>query len=137
MRRLILDPRTSSRLGKIRQADTAPELIVRSILRGLGHQYRVRNRDLPGSPDIANRARRWAVFVHGCFWHRHHGCPRATTPRRNRSFWLEKFAMNRRRDSRVAKALREQNFRVLVIWECQTKGNEAGGLVRRLRKLLT
>lgn len=132
----MLDPRTSSRLGKIRQADTEPELIVRSIIRCMGHRYRVRNRDLPGSPDIANRARRWAILVHGCFWHRHRDCSRTTTPRRNRSFWIEKFAMNRRRDCRVLKALRERDFKVLVVWECETKGDAAVALARRLRKFL-
>src|SRR5688500_542986 len=100
-RDLILDEVTSKRLGRIRQADTAPEQTVRRALWALGLRFRRANRDLPGSPDIANRTAHWAVFVHGCFWHAHTGCSKATVPKRNRQFWLEKFAANRARDARV------------------------------------
>jgi len=89
----------------------------------------VHNRDLPGSPDIANRARKWAVFVHGCFWHRHVGCKRTTTPTRNRSFWIEKFRANIARDARVQAVLRSEGYRVIVVWECETED------VIHLRKL--
>ena len=122
---LVTDPSTSARLGRIRPADTKPELAVRRILTELGHRYRVRNRDLPGSPDIANRSRKWAVFVHGCFWHRHAGCGRATTPKRNAEFWIEKFETNRRRDRRVRAALRRMGFVVVTVWECEVE--QAGG----------
>jgi len=117
---LDLDPATSERLSRIRQRGTAPELVVGAVLRELGLRYRTRNRDLPGSPDFANRTGRWAVFVHGCFWHHHAGCVRATVPKRNRSFWLEKFAANRRRDARAVRMLRARGFRVVVVWECRT-----------------
>lgn len=118
-RRLITDPETSARLGRIPQRDTEPELAVRRILYALGHRFRVKNRDLPGSPDIANRSRRWAVFVHGCFWHAHAGCPKATTPKRNREFWEAKLAANRARDERVVAELRAAGWRVETIWECE------------------
>lgn len=75
---LEVDRETSERMAGVRQKGTKPELIVRRILRRLGIHYRVANRNLPGSPDLANRRRRWAMFVHGCFWHRHPGC-RLTT----------------------------------------------------------
>lgn len=113
------DRATAERLGCIRQRDTEPERRVRAVLRSLGLHYRCSNRDLPGSPDIANRKLRWAVFVHGCFWHRHASCPRATTPKHNRSFWLAKFAANERRDERVCRALRKLGYAVVVIWECE------------------
>lgn len=116
---LTVDPVTSARLGRIRQKDTAPEQAVRSLLHGLGLRFRIRNRDLPGAPDAANRTGRWAVFVHGCFWHSHRDCHRATTPKRNRDFWLQKFVANRARDARVVRELRGLGYRTLVVWECE------------------
>lgn len=110
---------TSLRMGRTRQHGTAPELTVRSLLHALGHRFRVNNRDLPGSPDIANRRRRWAVFVHGCYWHQHRNCPKATVPKRNRMFWLRKFARNRRRDRDRQERLRRMGFSVIVVWECE------------------
>ena len=118
---LVVDAETSARLGRIRQHGTAAELTVRKLLHALGHRFRVHNRDLPGSPDVANRSRNWAVFVHGCFWHRHANCKRTTTPSRNREFWLRKFDANVARDARVQAALRKQGYRVLVVWECETE----------------
>jgi len=117
-----------------RRSDTAPERIVRRVLAAQGHRFRLANRDLPGSPDIANRARKWAVFVHGCFWHHHLGCPRATVPKRNRAWWLEKFRDNRRRDDRKVEALEALGYRVLTVWECETADERT--LARRLRRLL-
>jgi DNA mismatch endonuclease (patch repair protein) len=117
---LLVDDATSQRMGRVRQKGTRPELLVRALLRSLGHRFRLTNRDLDGSPDIANRSRRWAVFVHGCFWHRH-GCKATTTPTRNREFWQLKFARNVERDRRAEEALREQGYTVVVVWECETK----------------
>ena len=115
-----VDRKTRSKIMKsVSQKDTKPEMIVRRVLTKLGHRYRVRNADLPGSPDIANRARQWAVFVHGCYWHRH-GCKATTTPKRNREFWEAKFRRNVDRDAARIAALREGGFRVVVVWECET-----------------
>lgn len=122
--KLELDEATSKRLGKQRQQGTKAELIVRRIAHGLGLRFRVFNRDLPGSPDLANRSKRWAVFVHGCYWHSHHGCERATVPKRNRKFWLEKFEANRARDTRVLSALKAQGWIIQVVWECETRSPE-------------
>ena len=127
---LVIDRETSARLGRVRQKGTKPELAVRRMVRELGHFYRVLNRDLAGSPDLANRSRRWAIFVHGCFWHHHARCRRATVPTRNRSFWTAKFADNRRRDRAKIVALRALGFSVVVIWECETI--EAPRLRRKL-----
>ena len=133
--RLVTDPATSARLARIRQQDTSAEWQVRRVVSALGHRYRVRNRDLAGSPDLANRARRWAIFVHGCFWHRHSHCPRATTPKRNRAFWQAKFEVNAARDRRVLRALRCEGWRVAVVWECQIDAPER--LVRKLSAVLS
>lgn len=116
---LVVDRVTSERLGRVRQQGTSPELTVRKIIHRMGHRFRVDNRDLPGSPDIANRTRKWAIFVHGCFWHRHAKCIRATTPKRNRNFWLRKFQQNTARDRRVVAELRANGWAVLTLWECE------------------
>lgn len=118
---LVVDEATSARMARIRQKHTAPEIAVRRALTRLGLRYRVNNRDLPGSPDIANRAQRWAIFVHGCYWHRHRSCVRTTTPTRNREFWVAKFDANVARDRRSMRALRAKGYRVAVIWECETE----------------
>jgi DNA mismatch endonuclease (patch repair protein) len=118
---LVVDPTTSRRLARIRQRDTSAEQLVRHQVHALGGRYRINNRDLPGSPDLANRAKGWAIFVHGCFWHAHLNCGRATVPKRNRKFWLDKFAANRARDRRVKATLRRLGFRVGVIWECEAE----------------
>ena len=132
--RIVVDDETSARMGRIRQKGTKPELIVRRLIYELGHRYRVENRDLPGSPDIGNRSQGWAVFVHGCYWHRHPGCPRATTPRRNRAFWEDKFRANVERDRRVVRELHRLGYRTTVIWECQCDREQS--LRRRLKRWL-
>ncbi len=134
-RRIVTDARTSVRLGRVRQSSTAPELVVRRALAALGHRFRIRNRDLPGSPDVANRKRQWAIFVHGCFWHRHPDCTRTTTPKRNRQFWLDKFRANRTRDRRAQRALAALGYRVVVVWECETE-RRPERLVADLRRQL-
>lgn len=122
---VVSDVATSARMGGIRQQHTAPELAVRRILAALGLRYRVHNRDLPGSPDVANRARAWAVFVHGCYWHRHEGCKRTTTPKRNREFWEAKFAANVARDARAMRELDALGYHVVTVWECETLSRAA------------
>ncbi|MBR0798721.1 DNA mismatch endonuclease Vsr [Bradyrhizobium jicamae] len=113
------DPKTSARMARIRQKGTKIETIVATALRDQGAHYRKNVKKLPGSPDFANRSKRWAVFVNGCFWHHHKGCPKATIPKSNRSFWLAKFRDNRRRDARSITRLRQEGYRVAIIWECQ------------------
>jgi DNA mismatch endonuclease, patch repair protein len=128
------DALRSALMARVRQSGTAAELVVASSLRSLGASYRLNVRNLPGSPDFANQTRKWAVFVHGCFWHNHKGCKRATVPKSNRKFWREKFAANHLRDAWAAAALRRLGYRVAVIWECQI---DNGDLVRkRLSKVL-
>jgi DNA mismatch endonuclease (patch repair protein) len=121
---LVFDTATSQRMSGVRRRDTSPEMNVRRALHSLGIHYRTRNRDLPGSPDVANRKRKWALFVHGCFWHRHRACRRTTTPKRNRGFWVAKFAANCERDARKMRLLRAAGFRVLVVWECEAEASE-------------
>lgn len=118
-RPLVVDPASSARLGRIRQSGTVPEIRVREILRELGIRSGRTKKRLPGRPDIVNLSAGWCIFVHGCFWHAHHGCPRATLPKRNRAFWRAKFQANRARDVRALRALPRLGLRPCVVWECE------------------
>lgn len=115
------DAATSARMGRVRQRDTDPEIRIRRFVTAMGFRYRTSNKDLPGSPDLANRAKKWALFVHGCFWHHHLGCSAATVPKSNRDFWEAKFLANRDRDARVRTELETKGFTVMTIWECQSQ----------------
>ncbi|MFN7009308.1 MAG: very short patch repair endonuclease [Allorhizobium sp.] len=103
----------------VRSGDTKPEIAVRKLLHRLGYRFRLRRSDLPGKPDIVLPRHRLAVFVHGCFWHRH-DCKRATMPKTRTEFWEAKLSANAARDARVMKALHELGWRTVVIWECET-----------------
>ena len=99
--------------------DTKPEKIVRSFLHRSGFRFRLHARDLPGKPDVVLAKHKTAIFVHGCFWHRHPGCKRTTTPKTRREFWVEKFKKNIRRDNLNYKKLKEQGWEVMVVWACK------------------
>jgi len=105
----------------VRSKDTGPEMIVRRLTHQLGFRFRLHRRDLPGTPDLAFIARRRAIFVHGCFWHGHDHCPRATRPKGNAEFWRKKLDGNRARDARQTALLAQAGWTTLVIWECETK----------------
>lgn len=129
---ISVDAETSLRMADIRQHGTTPELVVRRLVTSLGMRYRVKNRDLPGNPDLANRSKRWAIFVHGCYWHRHPGCKLASTPKRNRDFWVAKFERNVVRDRAATAELHHLGFDVLLVWECETR--EPVQTLERLRR---
>jgi DNA mismatch endonuclease (patch repair protein) len=111
----------SARMSAVRHHGTAPELVVRRLLKERNVRFRTDVRTLPGRPDLANQTRGFAIFVHGCFWHRHPDCPRATMPASNVEFWAAKFQRTVARDRAAVRELRRRGFAVLVIWECETK----------------
>lgn len=119
-------------MSRVRGKNTTPELRVRRASHALGLRFRLHRADLPGTPDLIFSSRRLVVFVHGCYWHRHRGCPKSTAP--SSPFWAEKFASNIRRDRRVEKELRRLGWNVIVIWECETKKPRAlnGAIKRRI-----
>ena len=118
-------PETRSfNMSRIRGRDTLPELTIRRILWARGYRYRLYKKGLPGKPDMVLRRYRAAIFVHGCYWHRH-GCRATTTPATRRDFWLRKFEDNMARDTLNLESLREAGWRVLVIWECSIRGKDA------------
>lgn len=131
----IVDKATRSRMmAGIRNRDTTPERVVRQELYRLGIRYRLHNGKLPGRPDIVIGRLRTVIFVHGCFWHRHPGCRMAYTPKSNVQFWLTKLEGNVVRDARNQALLVEQGWRVIVIWECETRNREV--LREHLAKML-
>jgi len=105
-------------MSRVRSRHTGPELRVRKVLHAAGLRYRLHRRDLPGSPDIVFGRCRLAVFVHGCFWHQHPGCKKATIPATNSDWWQEKLERNQARDARVNDALLDAGWTSIVIWEC-------------------
>lgn len=116
-----LSPEERSRLmSRVRGKDTKPEMVVRRLVHSLGYRFRLHRRDLPGSPDLVFLGRRKVIFVHGCYWHRHH-CRKATMPKSNMAFWAEKFDRNVRRDHENRRELELDGWEVLVIWQCETE----------------
>lgn len=113
----------SERMSRIRNKDTNPEMRVRRLVHSLGYRYRLHRKDLPGRPDLVFSSRRKAIFVHGCFWHRHPGCPRCRFPKspETADFWREKLLGNEKRDHINQAELLEIGWSVLVIWECETE----------------
>jgi DNA mismatch endonuclease, patch repair protein len=118
----------------IRGQDTRPELVVRRLLHAMGYRFRLHARELIGRPDLVLPRMRVAAFVHGCFWHRHRCSFGRVQPATRTKFWRAKFDSNVARDGRVVRALRRAGWRVLVVWECQTR--DAVRLRRRLATFL-
>lgn len=123
--------RRSWNMSRIKGRNTGPELRLRSLLHRSGFRFRLHAKQLPGRPDLVLPKYRTAIFVHGCFWHRHAGCRNATTPSTRREFWQEKFDRNVSRDARDQAALKAAGWAVLTIWECELEA-DAEGLAHRL-----
>ena len=117
-----LSPAERSRhMARIAGKHTAPEMAVRRLVAALGHRYRLHGAKLPGKPDLVFAGKRKAIFVHGCFWHRHAAktCKLARLPKTRLDFWLPKLEGNRKRDARNRRALARAGWKTLVVWECQ------------------
>lgn len=108
-------------MARIGPRNTAPELVVRRTAHRLGFRFRLHRNDLPGTPDLVFAGYRLAVYVHGCFWHRHEGCSNSTMPKTRPEFWISKFNSNVARDRRNLVAMDALGWRTLVIWECETE----------------
>jgi len=113
-------------MSRVKGKNTSPEIRVRRELHRFGVRFRLHRADLPGKPDIVLPGRRCVIFVHGCFWHRHPGCRATRTPKSHIEFWERKFTDNVERDVRAQTALENAGWRVIVVWECETKS--AGSL---------
>jgi DNA mismatch endonuclease, patch repair protein len=126
-----VSPERSRLMARVRQKHTTAELRVRSVLHRLGYRFRLHPRNLPGRPDIVLPKHRTAIFVHGCFWHQHSGCSKASMPKTRQEFWAAKFRANIERDERKERALRDLGWHVVTLWECETRS--ADNLKERLR----
>lgn len=135
---IALDNRTpasrSDLMRKVRSKDTIPERSVRRLLHCSGYRFRLHRSELPGRPDVVFPSRRKAIFVHGCFWHRHANCPKASIPKSRLDYWIPKFERNVERDVTSLNALLQLGWRVLVVWQCEI--NDTNLLIARLCEFL-
>ena len=128
----------SSIMAKVRSENTKPEMKVRKLLHSLGYRFRLHRRDLPGKPDIVLPKYKAVVFVNGCFWH---GCPTCRhakiRPKNNADYWNKKLDRNIQRDKDNYQKLQQLGWRVIVVWECETKDKNIPYLQERLKNELT
>jgi DNA mismatch endonuclease (patch repair protein) len=130
-------PAERSRIMRaVKSGDTTPELLVRRLVHGLGYRFRLQNRALPGTPDLVLPRLGRAIFVHGCFWHRHACAAGQSTPATRVDYWQAKFERNVLRDRSNLRKLRRLGWSVLVVWECQTRARKREALQRRLERFL-
>jgi len=118
----------------VKGRDTKPEKVVRSLVHRMGFRFSLYRKDLPGKPDIVLPRYEKVIFVHGCFWHGHANCRKATIPATNTEFWTEKIAKNKIRDTKSKRQLRRLGWQVLVVWECEIARTEK--LMRKLNRFL-
>ena len=121
-------------MSRVKGRDTKPEILVRAFIFRMGFRFRLHRRDLPGTPDIVLPRHGKMIFVHGCFWHEHKRCPRSKRPTTNENFWNKKLDGNIKRDKRYRRELRQMGWKVLIVWECETKNPEK--LLRKLERFL-
>jgi DNA mismatch endonuclease (patch repair protein) len=124
----------SRQMSLVKSKNTKPELAARKLVFSMGYRYRLHGAGLPGKPDLVFARRKKVVFVHGCFWHRHAGCKKATTPASNMEYWLPKFARTVERDQQTLDSLQALGWSALVVWECELKDTDA--LAEKLRAFL-
>jgi DNA mismatch endonuclease (patch repair protein) len=111
-------------MARIKGSNTRPEMMVRSIVHRMGFRFRIHRKDLPGRPDIVLPKHRKVIFVHGCFWHGHEGCPRSARPSSNQGFWDNKLSGNVERDKRNLFELEKLGWKTLVLWTCEVKDRQ-------------
>jgi DNA mismatch endonuclease (patch repair protein) len=124
----------SAIMAAVQSKNSKPEIAVRKLVHGMGYRFRLHGKGLVGHPDLVFAGRRKVVFVHGCFWHRHDLCPKASLPKTRPEFWQQKFDANVSRDERTERALIGDGWKVLTVWQCELKDTEK--LARRLNEFL-
>ena len=130
----ITSAERSAQMSLVKSKNTGPELLVRRLVHSLGYRYRLHGAKLPGKPDLVFAKRKKVVFVHGCFWHRHAGCKKATTPATRLDYWLPKFERTVERDQQSLERLSALGWSALIVWECDLKDLNALG--QRLKAFL-
>ena len=111
-------------MSRVRSADTKLEVRVRSILHGMGFRFRKNVKSLPGKPDVVLRKHKTIIFVNGCFWHQHPGCIKAHIPKSNVQFWRNKLDRTVIRDIEHRRLLEERGWKVIDLWECESKDSK-------------
>jgi DNA mismatch endonuclease, patch repair protein len=106
-------------MSRVKSKDTLPEMRVRSALHRMGLRFRLHDKSLPGSPDLVFAGRKTVLFVHGCFWHQHMGCPHSKRPTTNSAFWEKKLNRNMQRDMENVENLEGLRWKVIIVWECE------------------
>lgn len=120
-------------MSKIKSRNTNPEIAVRKTLSSLKIKYRLHDSDLPGKPDIKIPTKKIIIFINGCFWHQHKNCKRSSMPKSNKIYWKPKLLKNIEKQKSDIKKLKKSGWKVLVVWECETK---KPALTKRLTKIL-
>lgn len=115
-------------MSAVHSKNTQPELLVRRYLWSQGIRFRIHSKDLPGKPDIVIRRCKLAIFIHGCFWHGHEGCPRSRLPKSRVEYWKSKIKTNKIRDAQIEKKLTAIGWRQLIIWDCQLRTKKAASI---------
>ncbi len=118
---IVSPEQRSQNMAAIRFKNTKPEVYFRKLLFAKGYRYRIAGKNIPGHPDIFLRKYNTAIFVHGCFWHRHHGCKYTYTPKSREDFWQKKFEANVKRDYIVKTKLEALKIKCIIVWECTVK----------------
>ncbi|MFO8057565.1 MAG: DNA mismatch endonuclease Vsr [bacterium] len=121
-------------MSRIKSKDTKPEIIVRSLLHRMGYRFRLHSKNLPGNPDIVLKKYNTVIFCHGCFWHQHKNCKRASIPKSNTEYWEKKLSRNIDRFDKVRNGLEKTGWNVVVVWECEISKQEK--LAKRLDSIL-
>lgn len=121
-------------MGRVKQKDTAPEMLVRKLIHSLGYRYRLHRKDLPGKPDLTFLSRKKIIFVHGSFWHQHSGCKASNPPKSNQEYWGPKLRRNAERDNTQVRQLKSMGWQVCIVWGCEIKDRNI--LADRLIKFL-
>ena len=124
----------SAIMARIKGQNTKPEILVRKLVHAQGYRFRLHQNNLPGKPDLVLPRHSKIILVHGCFWHGHVGCSRATLPSTNLEFWSSKILGNKKRDIKVKRKLALEGWKVLVVWQCQTRNPEK--LIETLKRFL-
>ncbi|MGB9751205.1 MAG: very short patch repair endonuclease [Roseiflexus castenholzii] len=131
----VFQPEERSRImAKVRGENTSPERLVRSLVHRMGYRFRLHRKDLPGKPDIVLPRHKKVIFVHGCFWHQHEGCPHAARPTSNIEYWNRKLDRNMVRDRENLHKLAYLGWNVLIVWECETRDRNT--LLEKLKGFL-
>ena len=135
----VHDPKTRSfNMSRIRATDTKPELLVRRFLHANGFRYKLHDKTMPGKPDIVLPKYKTVIFIHGCFWHGHTDCRYFVVPKTRTEWWLNKIDKNRENDNKATEHLQKDNWKIIIVWECDLKKDKAeqtlGALVKEISK---